>query len=83
MALGGCHLVVRHNNPPIVGGSNMMDDGEDAQLRWGVWEGVILISGRQIEWSMTRRWTLPLTTMSMPLAPIPKTQQSTNSWWQQ
>ncbi len=30
--LSGRRLVVRHNNQPIVGGSNRMDDGEDARL---------------------------------------------------
>jgi hypothetical protein len=38
-ALGGCHLVLRHNNQPIVGGSDRMDDGEDARPGWSVWEG--------------------------------------------
>jgi hypothetical protein len=38
-ALGGCRLVVRHNNQPIVGGSNRMDDGEDARPGWSVWGG--------------------------------------------
>ncbi len=36
-------MVVRHNNQPIVGGSNMMDDGEDAQPGWGVWEGCFFV----------------------------------------
>jgi hypothetical protein len=31
-ALGGCCLVVRHNNQPIAGGSDRMDDGEDVRL---------------------------------------------------
>jgi hypothetical protein len=30
-ALDGHHLVVRHNNQPIVGGSNGWDDGADAR----------------------------------------------------
>ncbi len=29
-ALGGRRWVVRHNNQPIVGGSDRRDDGEDA-----------------------------------------------------
>ncbi len=36
-ALGGRRLVVRHNNQPIVGGSDRMDDGEDARPGWSVW----------------------------------------------
>ncbi len=36
LALGGRRLVVRHNNHPIVGGSNRMDDGEDARPGWSV-----------------------------------------------
>ncbi len=78
MALGGHRLVVRHNNQPIVGGSNMVDDGEDAL--GGVYGGgIFCILGRQIEWSMTRRWTSPPPTMSMPLATTPKMKQSTHS----
>ncbi len=38
-ALGGRHLVVRNNNQPIVGGSDRMDDGEDARPGWSVWGG--------------------------------------------
>jgi hypothetical protein len=39
LALDGCRLFVRHNNQPIVGGSNRMDDGEDARPGWSVWRG--------------------------------------------
>ncbi len=39
LALGGCCLVVRHNNQPIVGSSDRMDDGEDAWPGWSVWGG--------------------------------------------
>ena len=39
LALGGRHLVVRHNNQPIVGGSDRRDDGEDARPGWSVWGG--------------------------------------------
>ncbi len=39
LALGGCGLVVRHNNQPIFGGSDRMDDGEDARPGWSVWGG--------------------------------------------
>jgi hypothetical protein len=35
-ALGGCRLVVRHNNQPIVGSRDKRDDEEDAQPGWGV-----------------------------------------------
>jgi hypothetical protein len=49
LALGGRHLVVRHNNQPIAGGSNGKDDGEDVRPGWSIWRGVFLISGRQIE----------------------------------
>ncbi len=44
-ALGGRRLVVRHNNQPIVGGSNMMDDVENARPRWGVWGWCFLYFG--------------------------------------
>jgi hypothetical protein len=39
LALGGCRLVVRHNNQPIVGGSDRRDDGEDELPGWSVWRG--------------------------------------------
>ncbi len=39
LALGGRRLVLRHNNQPIVGGSNRRDDGEDARLGWSEWGG--------------------------------------------
>ncbi len=29
-------VVLRHNNQPIVGGSDRRDDGEDAQPGWSV-----------------------------------------------
>ena len=45
LALGGRRWVLRHNNQLIVGGSNMMDDGEDARLGWGVWGGCFLYFG--------------------------------------
>ncbi len=35
-ALGGRRLVVRHNNQPIVGGSDRRDDEEDARPGWSV-----------------------------------------------
>ncbi len=38
-ALGGCRLVLRHNNQPIVGGSDRKDGGEDARPGWSVWGG--------------------------------------------
>jgi hypothetical protein len=72
LALGGRCLVVRHNNQPIVGDSDRMDDGEVVRPGWSVWGGGVLILGRQIEWSMPRRWTLPTTTMSKPLATTAK-----------
>ncbi len=40
-ALGGRRWVVRHNNQPIVSGSDGMDDEEDAWSGWSVWGGVI------------------------------------------
>jgi hypothetical protein len=49
LALGGCHWVVRHNNQPIVGGSDRRDDGEDAGQGGVYGGGVFLISGWQIE----------------------------------
>ncbi len=49
LALGGRHLVVRHNNQLIVGGSDRRDDEEDARLGWSVWRGVFLILWQQIE----------------------------------
>ncbi len=48
-ALGGCRWVLRHNNQPIVGGSDRRDDGEDARPGWSVRGGVFLILGRRIE----------------------------------
>ncbi len=39
-ALGGRRWVVRHNNQPLVSGSNRRDDGEDARPGWSVWGGV-------------------------------------------
>ncbi len=36
-------MVVRHNNQPIVGGSNWMDDGGDARLGWSVWGGCFFV----------------------------------------
>ncbi len=45
LALGGRHLVIRHNNQPIVGGSNGMDDGEDGWPGWSILGGVILFQG--------------------------------------
>jgi hypothetical protein len=36
LALGGRRWVIRHNNQPIVGGSNRRDDGEDARPGWSV-----------------------------------------------
>ena len=36
LALGGCRLAVRHNNQPIVGGSDRRDDEEDARPGWSV-----------------------------------------------
>ena len=38
-ALGSRCWVVRHNNQPLVGGSDRRDDGEDARPGWCVWEG--------------------------------------------
>ncbi len=43
LALGGRCLVLRHNNQPIVGGSDRRDDGEDAQPGWSVWGGVFFL----------------------------------------
>jgi hypothetical protein len=37
--LGGRCWVLKHNNQPIVGGSNRRDDGEDARPGWSVWGG--------------------------------------------
>ncbi len=42
-------MVVRHNNRPIVSGSDRRDDEEDARPGWSVWGGVFLISGQRIE----------------------------------
>jgi hypothetical protein len=40
LALGGCRWVLRHNNQPIVGGSDRRDGGEeDARPGWSVWGG--------------------------------------------
>ena len=39
LALGGRRLVVRHNNQPIVGSRDRMDDGEDVRPGWSVWGG--------------------------------------------
>jgi hypothetical protein len=39
LALGGHCLVIRHNNQPIVGGSDRRDDEEDARPGWSVWGG--------------------------------------------
>ncbi len=39
LALGGCRLVVRHNNQLVVGGRDGRDDGEDAQPGLSVWGG--------------------------------------------
>jgi hypothetical protein len=49
LAIGGRRWVIKHNNQPIVGGSDRRDDGEDARPGWSVWGGVFLISGRRIE----------------------------------
>ena len=38
-ALGGRRWVLRHNNQPIVGGSERRDDEEDARPGWSVWGG--------------------------------------------
>ncbi len=46
LALGGHRLVVRYNNQPIVGGSNMMDDGEDARPGWGVCFFFVFLGGK-------------------------------------
>ncbi len=35
-ALGGRCLVIRHNNQPIVGGSDRRNDGEDVRPGWSV-----------------------------------------------
>ncbi len=43
LALGGCRLVLRHNNQLIVGGSDRRDDGEDARPGWSVWGGVFFL----------------------------------------
>ncbi len=48
-ALGGRRWVLRHNNQPIVGGSDRRDDGEDVRLGWSVRGGGFLILGRRIE----------------------------------
>ena len=45
LALGGRHLVLRHNNQPIVGGSDRMDYGEDARLGWSAWGGCLSYFG--------------------------------------
>ncbi len=44
-ALGGCRLFLRRNNQPIVSGSNMRDDGEDARPGWSVWGGGVSYFG--------------------------------------
>ncbi len=36
LAFGGRCWVLRHNNQPIVGGSNRRDDGEDVRPGWSV-----------------------------------------------
>jgi hypothetical protein len=35
-ALGGCRWVLRHNNQPIVDGSDRRDDREDVRTGWSV-----------------------------------------------
>jgi hypothetical protein len=47
-ALGGCRLVLRCNNQPIVGGSKKRDDGEDARPGWSVWGGGFLFWGGEL-----------------------------------
>jgi hypothetical protein len=37
LTLDGCHLVVRHNNQPIVGGSNRRDVREEACWAGSAW----------------------------------------------
>ncbi len=49
MALGGRRLVIRHNNQPIVGGSDRRDDEEDVQPGWSVWGVGVIISRRLIQ----------------------------------
>jgi hypothetical protein len=49
LVLGGHRLAVRHNNQPIIGGSDRRDDEEDARPGWSVWGGVFLILGWRIE----------------------------------
>ncbi len=39
LALGGRRWVIRHNNQPIVSGSDRRDDGEDARPGWSIWGG--------------------------------------------
>ncbi len=48
-ALGGRCWVLRHNNQPIVGGSDRRDDGEYVWPGWSIREVVFLILGRRIE----------------------------------
>jgi hypothetical protein len=43
LALGGHRLVLRHNNQPIVGGSDRRDDREDAPPGWSVWGGLFFL----------------------------------------
>ncbi len=48
-ALGGRRWVLRHNNQPIVGGSDRRDDGEDARPGRSVRGGcVFFILGREL-----------------------------------
>ncbi len=44
-ALGGLRWVLKHNNQPIVGGSDRKDDGEDAWPGWSVWGGCFSFVG--------------------------------------
>ena len=48
LALGGCHLVITHNNQPIVGRSSRGDVGEKARVGQSIWEGVVPSLGATI-----------------------------------
>ncbi len=48
LALGGCCLVKKRNNQPIVGGNNGRDDGEGARLGQNIWGVLSLVQGDKL-----------------------------------
>jgi hypothetical protein len=45
LALGDHCFIFRHNNQPLVRGSNGSYYGENARLGWSVWGGVVSLFG--------------------------------------